>query len=61
MALDISHGEGFFPAVEFLDATVGWAVAQVPGVTPDYRVGLFRTTDGGATWRMVSSMPGNVL
>lgn len=21
-----------------------------------FRVGLFRTTDGGATWRMVSSM-----
>lgn len=61
MALGISRGEGFFPALQFVDATTGWAVAQVPGVTPDYRVGLFRTTDGGATWRMVSSMPGSVL
>jgi photosystem II stability/assembly factor-like uncharacterized protein len=60
LAAGISHGEGYFPALDFVDASHGWAVAQVSSPEMDGRVGLYRTTDGGTSWSLASSMPGSV-
>ncbi len=51
--------EGFYSALQFVDASTGWLSGVIEGVTPDGAVGLYRTTDGGATWKLVSSMSGN--
>jgi photosystem II stability/assembly factor-like uncharacterized protein len=60
IAAGISHGEGFFPALDFVDATHGWAVAQIPSMDMAGRVGLYRTVDAGASWTLASSLAGNV-
>ena len=60
IASGISHGDGFFPALNFVDANHGWAVAQIPSMDMAGRVGLYRTVDAGASWTLASSMAGNV-
>lgn len=58
--LNISHGEGLFAALQFVDPSHGWLAAETSDISLDGRVGLFRTTDGGATWQLVSSAPGRI-
>jgi photosystem II stability/assembly factor-like uncharacterized protein len=60
VATGISHEEGFFPALDFVDATHGWAAAQVSTIDMAGRVGLYRTVDAGASWMLASSMAGTV-
>jgi len=47
--------EGFFSALQFVDASTGWFSGIIEGLTPDGSVGLYRTIDGGASWKLVAS------
>ncbi|MCH8300131.1 MAG: T9SS type A sorting domain-containing protein [Candidatus Marinimicrobia bacterium] len=49
----VGFGLGVNPALSFIDATTGWAMGSFGGFGEDNTAagaGLFKTTDGGATW-----------
>ncbi|HZQ48701.1 MAG TPA: hypothetical protein VFB69_00135 [Candidatus Dormibacteraeota bacterium] len=52
--------EGFFSSLQFVNAADGWFSGIIDGLTPDGSVGVYRTKDGGATWKMVASAAGSV-
>jgi photosystem II stability/assembly factor-like uncharacterized protein len=58
VATGITASEGFYPAIDFVDANHGWVVAETGEM--DCCVGLYRTVDGGFAWKLVSSLPGRV-
>lgn len=51
-------GEGFFPALWFVDATHGWVSAWGNTGATEGKVVLYRTVDAGASWTLVSAVPG---
>jgi len=59
-AITVSGGTPALNAIDMVDVNVGWAVgdlSQVGTANPDGLACV--TSDGGVTWRQVSSAPGN--
>lgn len=56
MPIDLGVSQLFFPSLYFLDAKNGWLLAELHRDEDDAAGSreLFRTTDGGATWRLLS-------